>query len=228
MRWSRLLLLALLVLVPACGILGSSGPALPAVMPPNFQFGIRVLEATDPPVDYRIRIYRSGETQYETTVRSPRRRAFKGEIELTEEQLVRLYEAVQSAQYASLDPEYSEEEGAAGRRQNGERIFYVVAGDLDKRVNVNYASVPALDALQAALYAEMPDFVLNGEGGPGSILDRPDAFLGDKSTKAFHHPQCDLVQKLRPEDRDAYSNEYDALNFGYHPCEICRPLESRK
>jgi hypothetical protein len=228
MRWSRLLPLALLALVPACGIFGPSGPSLPAVMPPNFFLGLRVLEATDPPVDYVIKIERSGKVQYETTIRTPRRRRFDGELELVEAQIIRLYDAVLASDFADHDPEYSAEEGATDRRENGERIFYVTAGDLDKRIDVNYATLPELDALQEAIIAEMPSFVLTGDGGPGSILGRPDAYLGDKSTHVFHHPECELAKKIDEADRDPYANEFDALNFGYHPCEICRPLETRK
>lgn len=224
MRWSRLLLLALLAVLPAC----ASGPSLPPTLPPNFQVGIRVLEAADPPVDYQIMVNRSGEVTYETTVRVPRRRSFKGTLELNEEDIIALYDAVLASNFDALDQKYAAEEGSSDRRENGERVFYVAAGDLDKRIDVDYAMVADLEGLQEAIIGQMPAFVLTGEGGPDSVLGRPEAFVGNRATKVFHHPECERCEKIDTANRDSYTNEFDALNYGYHPCELCRPLETRR
>ena len=228
MRWSRLLLLALLAVLPSCVIFGSSGPTLPPTLPPNFQVGIKVLEAVDPPVDYQIMVNRSGDVTYETTVRVPRRHTFQGTLELNEADILALYDAVLASSFDEMGKRYAADAGASDRRENGERVFYVAAGDVDKRIDVSYATVEPLDRLQAAIIAQMPAFVLSGEGGPDSIHGRPEAFVGDRATKVFHHPDCELCEKIDASGRESYTNEYDALNFGYHPCELCRPLETRK
>jgi hypothetical protein len=227
MRWSRLLLLAVLLIVPACGIFGSSNAPLPATMPPNFFIGMRVLEQQDPPIDYQIKVERSGEVEYETTIRAPRRRVFEGTLELTESQVLRLYEAAQQVSFSSLPQEVSAEPGASNRAENGERIVYVIAGEVDRAFKVMYAQDESMDVLQKAILAEMPPRVLTGEGGPGGMLDRPEAFVGDSATKTFHHPECELCEKITADDRESYTNEYDALNFGFHPCDVCRPLDTR-
>lgn len=223
MRWSRLVLLLLVALLPAC----ASGPSLPPILPPNLLVGLRVLEATEPPVDYVIKIERDGRTTYETTIRTPRRRRFEGELTLTEDQVVRLYDAVLASGFDDLDPAYTADEGAEARRESGERIFYVVAGDLDKRIDANYVTVPELDELQARILAELPPHVLEGSGGP-DLSDASGAFVADREGKVFHRPGCDLIDRIPQGVRVSFQTQFDALNFQYHPCEICKPLDARR
>jgi hypothetical protein len=222
------LLLTLLALLPACAIFGSGDPPLPPSIPPNFIVGMRVLEAADPPVDYQIKIDRTGKVEYETTIRVPRRRRFDGTLQLLEADVVDLYGAVLASAFHELDQRYDADPGDDSRRENGERVFFVEAGDLDKRVDINYMTLAALDALQEAIVAKMPDHVLTGGGGPGNVLGRPEAFVGDRDSKVFHHPACELCEKIDASNRDSYTNEFDALNFGYHPCGVCNPLETRE
>jgi len=178
-------------------------------------------------VDYVLKIERDGRTTYEATIRSPRRRRFEGEITLVEDQIVRLYKAVQDARYDQLDMQYAAEDGAASRRENGERIFYVRAGDLDKRIDANYVTVPELDRLQESILAELPSKLLT-DSDAGIPEDTPGAFVADKVNKVFHRPGCDMVGRIGASDRESYETPFDALNFGYHPCEICRPLDTPK
>ena len=191
MRWSHLLLLAVLLIVPGCFIFGSSQPPLPAAMPPNFFIGIRMLENPDPPVDYQIMIERSGEVEYETTIRAPRRRTFQGTLELTESQVLRLYEAVQQANFANLPLEVSAEAGASNRRENGERIIYVIAGDVDRSFKVAYADHESMDIIQdrsgfdnkggyAAMWKPL-DLVIERRGGDGEV----EVQLTEKKNKLF-------------------------------------------
>ena len=49
-------------------------------------------------------------------------------------------------------------------------------------------------------------------------------YVANKSSKKFHYPWCDSVEKMKPENRMDYTGTRDELiDMGYEPCKRCEP-----
>ncbi len=220
----RLLVLVLVLLLfavlPGCPSFG-----LPPEMPSDFLVGMRSKEAKDPPVDFLIKVERSGRATWQTTVRAPERKVYSGELELTESQLVALYQATLDADYDSLSDEYAAEPGDSDRAENGNRVFWVEAAQGERRINVDYVNLPAIQVLHDALKSLIPEYALTGRGGPAEAFDATDRFVADRTTKRFHHPNCEHVSEIKADNRETFKDWADALNFRFDPCPVCKPME---
>ncbi len=222
MRRLLVLFILLFTVLPGC-----AGFELPPEMPSNFVVGMRSKEGMNPPVDFLIKVDRSGKTSWQTTVRAPVRKAYSGELELNESQLIALYQATLAVEFDGLDTDYDADPGDSDRAENGNRIFWVEAAGHEKRVNMNYVDVPRIDALHDALKALIPEYGFTGRGGPGDNLAPTDRFVADRATKRFHHPDCELAQEIKATDRETFRDWEDALNFRYDPCPICKPMDAK-
>jgi methylated-DNA-[protein]-cysteine S-methyltransferase len=49
-------------------------------------------------------------------------------------------------------------------------------------------------------------------------------FVGTTSTGIFCHPTCGHSLRARAENRVDFTSEQDALQAGYRPCKVCRPV----
>ncbi len=223
--------LAASTLLVGCGTLGrlfsNDEFVVPAVMPPDFFFGMQVREAMEPPIDYLVKIERSGRVNYDVTIRAPKRTAFSGEHEFSEDEIFAVFQAVQDADFAAYDDNYKAADGAAPNRALGKRVLYVFADGLDKRVDADFVSVPGLDALQTKLVALLPPKVFDVSMGPEIDRSNPQEFIADAATNLVHLPGCGHVEKIAPGRRKAFRTAYQAIDFGFDACLECKPLETR-
>jgi hypothetical protein len=74
-----------------------------------------------------------------------------------------------------------------------------------------------------------PDLVPAPEPGT-EVPDTPDppsakrAYIADVVTKTFHRDDCPELEKLDEGRQRLYESQGPALDDGYAPCEVCRPL----
>lgn len=231
MPWFRRTLFAAGLLaatsLAGCALFSGSTFDLPDNMPSDFALGLQVKEATEPPIDYIVKVARSGRVEYATTIRAPRRREFSGEAELTEAQVVALYDAVLAAGFDRLDDVYEAGDGTADARK-GVRYFYVYAAALDKRIDVQLTSVPALDELQARIVEILPKHILDATAAPEIDRTTPETFVANTESRQFHLPGCERAKEIPAGGKREFRTQYEALDFGFHPCPLCEPLNVRK
>lgn len=48
-------------------------------------------------------------------------------------------------------------------------------------------------------------------------------YLGHKSTKKFHYPDCKWAKKIKPENQVWLDSRQQAIDKGYVPCKVCNP-----
>ena len=48
-------------------------------------------------------------------------------------------------------------------------------------------------------------------------------YIGNIKSKVFHKADCKLVQKMKAENKQAFSVRAEAFEQGYRPCTTCRP-----
>ena len=48
-------------------------------------------------------------------------------------------------------------------------------------------------------------------------------YIGNASSKKFHHPDCKWGQKIAPGNRVEFKTREEAVEAGYEPCKVCRP-----
>ena len=80
-------------------------------------------------------------------------------------------------------------------------------------------------------YNEQPGIIINHTDGT-SIQEiqslpsdkRPSSYVGNKNSKAFHHPSCDSVKKMSEKNKIYMECTRDeAVAQGYNPCGNCNP-----
>jgi micrococcal nuclease len=49
-------------------------------------------------------------------------------------------------------------------------------------------------------------------------------YMGTKDSSIYHLPNCALIRKVNPLDRKIFNTVKDAVDVGYIPCKICKPL----
>ncbi len=228
---SILALAAAALLLAGCstlsGLFGGQRLDLTPSMPSDFLCSFVVREAAQPPVDYTVKIQRNGQATFETVVRAPTRAEHAGEFQVGEEALVGLYAAVRESGFAALASRYGTADAPPGPgRDLGARVFYVYANGGEKRIDVQYVSVPQLDELERRIAAVIPSYVSTGSGVPAGPQALPAVFVADRRTRYFHRPDCELCKQIAPADQSTYPPDYSAVNEGFHPCPTCRPLDS--
>lgn len=59
---------------------------------------------------------------------------------------------------------------------------------------------------------------------PTTPADNPAGkFIGNKSSRKFHKPECRYAQKIKPKNKILFTSPDDAKKQGYIPCKICKP-----
>ena len=48
-------------------------------------------------------------------------------------------------------------------------------------------------------------------------------YIGNASSKKFHHPDCKWGQKIAPGNRVEFRTRDEAVEAGYVPCNVCMP-----
>jgi hypothetical protein len=189
-------------------------------IPSDFYIGIEVRDVADPPVDYKISIERSGKATYDVTVRQPRRRHAEGEFEVSEDQVVGLWQELVRIKFGGLDQRYPSS-GDGPDVRAGAKSFRVVGGGAEMTVDSSFEIHEGLEAIRAAVVATVPkDFMqARAAGGP----EGPKSFIGDTQTKMFHTPDCPLLKDLPDDRRRPLATWYDALDYRLQPCPDCRP-----
>ena len=65
--------------------------------------------------------------------------------------------------------------------------------------------------------------LLEGEGVPvGELAGSP--YLATPTTGIFCHATCRNARRIRPENRRRFRSAGEAVEAGYRPCEVCRPV----
>lgn len=57
-------------------------------------------------------------------------------------------------------------------------------------------------------------FCLAGEGDEAK-------FIGCKTSKVYHKPDCSSVKRMKPENKVTFKSEEEAKEAGYEPCKRC-------
>ena len=213
------MLLSLSVALSACSIFGGSS-SLPTVMPTDFEFVHTVSNATQPAVDYSIAVKRAGTFAYEATGRAPRRWSRSDTREVTEDYLQNLYATLISSEFAGL-PDYLMAESGTERTDVGDRVYFVRADGFEKRVHAQFTDMPELARIRQALFAKGAPVVTRP---PDRGETRPaDRFVAEEVERKFHREDCPVLKSIT-QGRTVFDSMYDALNFSYDPCEVCKPM----
>jgi O-6-methylguanine DNA methyltransferase len=76
---------------------------------------------------------------------------------------------------------------------------------------------------QYAFGAEEKVGLLEGEGVPvGELAGSP--YLAASSTGIFCHATCRDARRIKPENRRRFRSVEDAVEAGFRPCKVCRPV----
>jgi O-6-methylguanine DNA methyltransferase len=76
---------------------------------------------------------------------------------------------------------------------------------------------------QYAFGAEEKVRLLEGEGVPVGELARS-PYLATPTTGIFCHATCRNARRIKPENRQRFRSAEAAINAGYRPCKVCRPV----
>ena len=189
-------------------------------IPPDFRIGIEVRDVADPPVDYKVWIERSGKATYDVTVRQPRRRHAEGEFEVSDDQVVGLWNELVRQKFGDLSERYPSS-GNGTELAAGAKSFRVSGNDAEMTVETFYESNPQLEAIRAAVVATVPKELMQARaaGGP----EGPRSFIGDTKAMVFHAPDCPLLKDVPEDRRRPLASWYDALDYRFQPCPDCHP-----
>ena len=79
---------------------------------------------------------------------------------------------------------------------------------------------------QYAFGAEEKVGLLEGEGVPvGELAGSP--YLATPTTGIFCHATCRNARRIRPENRKPFRSAGEAVEAGYRPCRVCRPVANQ-
>ncbi len=218
-----LLLLAVSLLLPACGLFGSS-QRLPDIMPNDFRFVHSVHSATQPAVDYTLTFERSGSVTYDTFVRAPRRDRSSGAFEVSEDHLQNIYTALLAANFDEL-PAVMHAEPGTEQNELGARAYFVRADGDEIRVEAEFLDIPELAMIRTEMLKEVPDYVFTAKNRVTEAA--PSRFVAESVNQKFHRGECKVLSATATGQRRDFDTMYDALNFGFDPCEVCDPMPSR-
>lgn len=221
-RFTHLIaVLAVSLPLGACALFGGGGDGLPDIMPSDFRFVHSVQEATQPATDYTLAFDRSGVVKYDVTVRAPRRDQFSGTLEVSEETLQRLYSSLLVANFEDL-PEVMEAETGAERRDVGHRAYFVRAAGYEKRVEARFTDMPELALIRQEMLADIPESVFIGD--KSRPQDIPTRLVAESVNGKFHRGDCKVLEQAGAAGRRDFDTIHQALDFGFHPCEVCDPM----
>ena len=192
-------------------------------MPPDFKMGVSARDLANPPTDFIYTFERSGKATYDVTVRSPRRRHQDGEFEITEDQVVGLWKAVQESRFDELDARYPSS-GDGTDKTEGVQTFYVSADGAEWKVESRYVANPTLRKLREAALSVVRKDIQDADGADSA---RPKEFIADAATHLFHLPDCAQLKDVPAQQRQPFATPFDALNFNFKPCPECRPMKTK-
>lgn len=189
-------------------------------VPPDFRIGIEARDVADPPVDYKLWIDRSGKATYDVTVRQPRRRHVEGEFEVSDDQVVGLWNKIVELKFGELEERYPSSGNGTDIASGAKRV-YVFGNGSEASVETLFESNEALEAIRAAVVATVPKEHMQAR--VAGMQEGPKSFVGDLQTKVFHSPDCALLKDLPEERKRALATWYEALDYRFQPCLECGP-----
>ena len=195
-------------------------PNIEGPIPTDFQIGIEAHDVAQPPVDYKLTIERSGKGYYEVTVRQPRRRHVEGEFEVSEDQVVGIWNELVKRKFGDLDDSYPSS-GNGTDLAAGTKSIRVFAGGAEMTVQTRYETNEVVEAVRAAVVGAFPRETM--EARLSGVNEGPKSFVGDTQTMTFHTPDCPLLKDLPADRRRPLATWYDALDYRFQPCPDCRP-----
>jgi hypothetical protein len=189
-------------------------------VPPDFRIGIEARDVAEPPVDYKLWIDRSGKATYDVTVRQPRRRHVQGEFEVSDDQVVGLWNELVRLKFGELEDRYPSS-GNGTELAAGAKSFYVFGNGTEATVETHYQSNEALEAIRAAVVATVPKEHMQAR--VANVQEGPKSFVGDPQTRLFHTPDCPLLKDLPEERKRPLATWYEAVDYRFQPCPDCGP-----
>ena len=190
-------------------------------VPDDLRVGIEVSGIADPPVDYKLTVDRSGAGTFNVTVRAPRRRHVEGEIEISDDQVVRIWNEMVKHNFGDMDDRYPSS-GDGTNVGAGTQRFYVFANGAEMTIQGFHETNETLDAVRTAIAAAFPKETLKARAA-AQEAESSKGFVGDTQTKLFHTPDCPLLKDTPEERRRTLASWYDALDYRFQPCPECRP-----
>lgn len=194
-------------------------------IPPDFFIGIEVHDVADPPIDFKLSVDRSGKGTYDVTVRQPRRRHAEGELEVSEDQVVGIWNELVKRKFGELDLRFPSSGDGQDTPAGATRIR-LSAGGAEMTVQTFYERNEAVEAVRAVIAGAFPKEVIEAQARRTEV--GPKSFVGDTQTKLFHTPDCPALKDLPEERRRPLATWYDALDFRFQPCPECRPSPPTK
>jgi hypothetical protein len=201
--------LLLLVAIAACG------PGRPTEIPEVREGGFAVTLYTEaypsPAPDVQAKIWGDGSGSYLVVFKQPRPGKVQGTFNLTPEQIDEIYAVVREAEFFKLDEEYIADPPLPGR---GVDVVRISASGTTVEVRSEYAEVPGLDAVRAAVMKAIPEEAYSGKGAGRGLTQK---FVVDRNTKRIHAGDSPEVESIPEADRIYFDSYYEALDAGYHP-----------
>jgi hypothetical protein len=187
----------------------------PATIPPDFEFVLKVDNQVQPPIDYLLKIDRSGKGTYKVVWREPRREVLEGDFEIVESRMTRLWDLIREIRYPELETRYPDS-GEGKDRGGGIARFMVKYLDFPQEVQCWYVQQPDLEKLRMLAISYVPETVIQRvtRDTPTSTTGQ---VIGDVQTRMFYAPGSPLLKDVPENRRQVFPNWYEALNYGYQP-----------
>lgn len=187
----------------------------PVTVPPDFKFILKGDNKLDPPIDYLLTIERSGQAEYQIVIREPKRIVREGRFEVTEGQIVKLWDTIRAAQYRDMPPRYPDS-GDGPDKNFGIQSFSVQSLGYPKEVQAHYHQDPSLERIRMTAVSLVPADVLENSLPQGTVSTTGQV-IGDSASKRFYAPTSPLLKDVPESRRQVFASWYDALNYGYDP-----------
>lgn len=197
----------------------------------DFELTLVVTDQLQPAADTLVTIRRGGDCNYRVTLRAPQRGESQGRFQITEAQVVTLWNTLRETGYTQLDARYPED-GVGPDKAAGIQAFGVTANDLAKEVQAHFVRVPELERVKAVVMSVLPPSFAKeaglgaAPGAPAGTAGTSRQIVGDIQSRIFY-PADDARLKDVPADRrQPFGSWFDAINFGFSPAPGFRPWEN--
>jgi len=205
----RTFLLALLI-AGGFGCSGGGGGQLPPELPEYFSIEM-VSEGYPGVARARIVIRGDGSGSYEKIVGEDGTGGDKvGQLELSPEDVMEVYNTVREVKFYSLKPEYIGDPPMGGR---GVDIFTVEGGGPVKVVRSERTIVDALEKIADVLKSKVN---LLSESDT-TVIEDGAKMIGDRRSKIFYPTGHEAIEAIPEADRVEFESFYDALDASYNP-----------
>ena len=106
----------------------------------------------------------------------------------------------------------------------GEDICYnVFCYNARPGIQINYANGDSSAEDARNIVSEEKSDTITSQNTPSVNAQAAD-YIGNKSTKKFHYPNCGSVNQMKDSNKDyLYCTRDEAISKGYIPCKNCNP-----